>query len=224
MIDRWDQIRLSIAVQHTHKRDSDPVYLRLVDALKPHTVDVVTSPMEGSTWPTYALCLRRTPHTATHRLVLQDDVEVCPGFVDGVREAVKHRPDTLLSFFISTRPEGSWVGHMDACADGVAWSVLDERRWVPSQALVWPVFLIGPMLRFAGYDHGNDDELIARFLNYRGLYALQSMPSLVEHMHHSSTTLPAINMPGPHRAAACWMGRSGEYLPARDVRWDTGAR
>jgi hypothetical protein len=219
---RWDQVRLSVAVQHTPKRDGDPVYQRLLADLEPYPVDVVTSPQTGSTWPTYRLCLSRMPTTATHRLVLQDDVEAGRNLIAGVKKAIEERPDNLLSFFISRRPQQGAIAHLQACDRGEAWSRLDPREWIPAQALAWPAFMVGPMLRYGGEGPGADDELIGRFLRDRGLYALQSMPSLVEHVHHSTTTLPAINMPGPHRAAACWIGHAHD--PAVDVDWRTGMR
>lgn len=225
MIQRWDQVRLSIAIQHTPKRDADNVYRRLLAALEPDGGRPVIAPNadDTATWPTYAECLATTPHTATHRLVIQDDCEVCPGFIDGVKAAIAARPDQMLSLFISYRPTRGSILQMEACERGYAWAALDNREWLPTQALVWPAFLIGPMLRYPS-GRTADDERIAEFLRDRGLYALQTVPSLVEHVHHSTTTLPSVNMPGPHRRARCWMGDSGEYLPARDVDWRRGPR
>jgi hypothetical protein len=224
-MDRWNQVRLSIAIQHTPKRDGDPVYQRLREALEPAGAKVVVDPTGANTetWPTYAECLRSTPQTATHRLIVQDDCEVCPNFVAGVRKAVEARPDNLLSLFLSFRPQASTIASIEACERGYAWSILDNREWCPTQALVWPAFLIGPMLRLDVRTTA-DDERVGVFLNQRGIYALSSVPSLVEHVHHSTTTLPSINMPGPHRRARCWMGSEGKYDPAVDVDWARGPR
>lgn len=220
-LDRWEQIRLSAAIQHTPARDEDAVYRRLTADLP--DAKTIAVPDADASWPTYAECLRATPFSATHRLIVQDDVEVCPGFVDGVRAAIAARPDHLLSFFISHKPDGGVRAQMDACERGYAWAILDNREWCPTQALVWPAFLIGPMLRFS-HRATADDERVGAFLNQHGLYALQSVPSLVEHVHHSDTTLTAHNTPGPHRRAWCWMGPDGRYLPARDVDWRRGPR
>jgi hypothetical protein len=225
MIERWDQVRLAIAIQHTPKRDGDNVYRRLLAELEPHGARPIIDPTgaDTATWPTYEECLRSTPQTATHRLVIQDDCEVCPGFIDGIKAAIASRPDQLLSFFISYRPQRGSMIQMEACERGYAWAALDNREWLPTQALVWPMMMIGPMLRYPSRATA-DDERTAGFLRDRGLYCLQSVPSLVEHVHHSNTTLPSINMPGPHRRARCWMGSTGEYLPARDIDWRRGPR
>lgn len=226
----WDEVRLSVAIQHTPSRDDDPVYQCLREALP--DAEVITDPGGPdsgypSTWRTYAECLRQTPRPATHRLVLQDDVCLCTSFLYGIKTAIKARPDKLLSFFISLRPDTSSIPHLQAMDRGETWSRLDTNAFIPTQALAWPTYLIGPALRYAeahpiaavGYEA--DDQMVARFCRERGIDPIQSCPSLVEHVHHSGTSLTSgENQPGDHRAAAAYIG---DYHPVDDVNWTTGA-
>lgn len=232
-LDRWNHVRLSIAIQHTPRRDTDPVFLELRDALPDAQVIVDPEPTGdySATWRTYSECLRRTPHPATHRLVLQDDVQLCRNFLAGVEAAIRSRPDSLLSLFISMRPQQSAMAHLHALERCDAWSYLDSREWVPTQALVWPAFLIGPMLRHAqafpvAGPHNADDQVVGKFIRERRLMALQSCPSLVQHVHAEETTLdPGVNRVGNHRYAACWFGAEGEteHDPATAINWASGA-
>lgn len=226
----WDRVELSVSIQHTPARDGDAVYECLREALP--DADVVVDPdtqnPTASTWRTYEECLRTTPRSATHRLVLQDDVCLCTSFIYGVREAIKQRPDSLLSFFISTRPQASATAVLQANDRGETWTQLDARDWVPLQAVVWPVFLIGPMLRFmetkphAGLSYVADDEMVASFVRARGVSILQSSPCLVEHVHANATSLPIGNQwVNDERKALLFIG---DYHPVTDVDWSTGAR
>lgn len=234
--DRWSAVRLSISIQHTPKRDDDPVYQRLVADLP--DASVITDPDPGndydSTWRTYRECLYRTPHSATHRLVLQDDVQVCRNFRKGVEAAIRAYPDVLLSFFISYAPQHSAIENAQAWDRGDAWSSIDTREWTPTQALCWPVYLIGPMLRYSDAHpvmgaYTADDQVVAQFLRGRSLPALASVPSLVQHVHAESTSLDGmsqvVNRVGDHRYALhCWFGAEGEteYDPAVDIDWTRG--
>lgn len=231
---RWDMVRLSIAIQHTPTRDDDPVFKQLVSDLPDATVITDPDPQAdyASTWRTYRECLRSTPFPATHRLILQDDVRVCRNFRAGVEAAIHARPDTLLSLFISHAPQISAIAHLQALDRCEHWSILDTREWTPTQALVWPAFLIGPMLRHADASpllgtYVADDQVVGGFLRGRGLYGLQTVPSLVEHVHAEQTSLDGqVNNVGAHRYAACWFGAEGDtpYDPATDIDWTRGPR
>jgi hypothetical protein len=234
--DRWNAVRLSISIQHTPKRDDDPVYQRLVSDVPEAKVVTDPDPQSdyASTWRTYRECLRSTPAPATHRLVLQDDVQVCRNFVRGVEAAVKAYPDDLLSFFISHAPPYSAVANSHAWEAGDAWSVLDTREWTPTQALCWPVWMIAPLLRYTDRNPLNgtyvaDDQVVSGFMRAKSLIGLASVPSLVEHVHAETTTLndmdQVVNRVGRHRYALnCWFGAEGqtEYDPAIDIDWTRG--
>lgn len=230
---RWDRVRLSIAVQHTPARDDDPVFHELVRDVP--QAQVVTDPDPqsdyASTWRTYRQCLYTTPHHATHRLVLQDDVRVCRNFTAGVEAAIRAYPDVPLCFFISYAPHYSAIAHAQAWDRCDAWSVLDTREWTPTQALCWPSYLIGPLIRHADRHpimgtYAADDQVVAQFLRARQLPVLASVPSLVEHVHAESTSLDGtVNNVGEHRYAMhCWFGAEGDtpYDPAVDIDWTRG--
>lgn len=225
------RIRVAVAVQHVITRDQDSVYLTLKQRLKRERVHpiVITDHLEhghhGDTWKTYARCLEAIPRAASHLLVLQDDVELCPGFMPAVRQAVAARPTRLLSFFLSHLPQSSHRRQQLAHEAGHAWSTLDREEWTPAQALSWPRRMIPDVLAYhaerppRGPWRG-DDEAIGRFLRDTRQDALQSCPSLVEHAHHSTTSLVMINTnTGIQRSAWQWIGDTGD---ATTINWTKG--
>lgn len=220
MTEWWDEVKLDLAIQHHPCRDADPVYQALRGALPAARVVVDPDPDsdEQSPWRTYEACLKSARPWATHLLVLQDDVAPCPDFLAGVETAIHARPDRVLSFFISEKPQTGHSKHVAAGRRCESWSELHAWEWVPAQALCWPRWVIPPVLR-QSYTVRADDEVLARRFREVGVTPLQSMPSLVEHVHHSSTTL-ARHGSGAHRAAACLLAAPWSAL---DVDWTLGA-
>lgn len=144
----------------------------------------------ASPWRTYRQALETAPRDVAHRLVLQDDTIVCDYFLDGIEAACAAQPGRVLVFFVAGHP----LQHVRAFdwshAHGAPWAELENTTWLPVVATAWPVDLIDPLLAYADgqFERGlwtvqftADDEICGRFLREKGLNALASVPSLVEH-------------------------------------------
>lgn len=144
-------------------------------------------------WRTYRLALERglaAPAGTTHRLIVQDDVYVCDGFVEAAEAACASQPDRVLAFFVAGHPLQHVTRVRRAEALGASWAELENTTWLPVVAAAWPVGLIEEMLgwverRFADRRFPPaftaDDEIAGRWLRDAGRNALASVPSLVEH-------------------------------------------
>lgn len=137
-------------------------------------------------WRTYRHALEGTPADATHRVIVQDDIVPCDGFLDVLPAAVASRPDRLLSFFVGGHPVEHARRVYAACDGGRPWAELDNLRWCPVLALAWPIEMIAPFL--AWVDERNfpaafraDDEIVGRWLRATKQIPLASVPSLVDH-------------------------------------------
>jgi hypothetical protein len=181
-----------------------------------------------SPWRTYREALERTPADATHRLVVQDDVVVCEGFVAAVEAAVASQPDRPLVFFVAGNPVIHRRAVLEACWNDLAWAQLALSTWIPAVATLWPVRLLEPFYEFVDRQRWPpsftaDDEIIGRFLRHAGEPPLASVPSLVQH----PDTVPSIagRRPAdgrdPGRQAACWIGDCGDCHASR-IDWTAG--
>lgn len=137
-------------------------------------------------WRTYHACLSVSLPGATWRVVLQDDVELCPSFGEVVERALQHADRPVSLFVPNTLREGS-INLLRACARDEAWCDLRPRDWVPAVAVAWPEALVPDFLAWAELRkfHPNvnraDDAIIGKYARERNLAFLATVPSLVEH-------------------------------------------
>jgi len=215
--------RLSFAVQaHPSRREAAEA---LASGLPGGSVVYDPDP-DGprSAWRTYRLVLETTPPDASHRLIAQDDVEVCPHFAAAAAAAIAARPDRVIAFFVAGRPPEHAAAIFAACRAGSHWADLRNDRWCPAIALAWPTDLIGPFLEFVDAQNWPpsfraDDEIIGRFLRHAGIRAAATVPSLVEHWDVE----PSVFRHGRARAgadlgrvAACYIHSEDD---AREIDW-----
>lgn len=164
-----------------------------------------------SPWRAYRNALELTPAGATHRLVIQDDAIVCRDFRETVTRAVAARPDRLITLFVGGLPREHRNRVLTACSRDEPWAELDNLRWCPAIALVWPVAMIGPLLDF--YDKlpsarwTADDEIIGRYCKTTLRLPLATVPSLVEHPDDVPSLVGRRNAAGLDKArvAACFI-------------------
>ncbi|MET9802586.1 hypothetical protein [Streptomyces sp. NPDC006368] len=142
--------------------------------------------------------------TATHRLVLQDDVLPSAGFLGRVGAALAARPDDPIAFYANWN---HWNGAAVrlAALSGAAWAEAIPDEYAPSLALALPLALAADFAAYArsALARGGvpDDEALAAFLRERGRRLYISVPNLVEHLGGDS--LVGNQNQGP-RLSACF--------------------
>lgn len=217
-------VRLSAAIQAHPRRAAMAQALALeIEA------EVVLDPdPDGypSPWRTYRACLESTPAWATHRLVVQDDAQACPGFREAATRALEARPDRLVSFFVAGSPWDHRDAVYESCARGWSWAELANDRWCPAIALAWPARMIPAVLAYADRKRfperfRADDAIIGLYLREEALErALATVPSLIEHPDMVKSLVGKRDRQGlaPERVAALYIERHCDH-DARDISW-----
>ncbi|HEY3001773.1 MAG TPA: hypothetical protein VGJ44_05440, partial [Kribbellaceae bacterium] len=140
------------------------------------------------------------PSTATHHLVLQDDVVLCRDFFHHARTAIAAAPDAAIAFYAHWNSRNAAAVRLGALT-GARW-VRATGEYTPTIALALPVEIASG---FAGYArrHGDtwpDDVVMSRYLGFLGVPTYLSVPNLVDHAN-----LPSVMRNDYHgpRQAAC---------------------
>lgn len=205
-------ISLSVAIQH------HPIRSELVQELLGDIpgAELATDPEPNAMrnpWRSYRHALQTTPPGATHRMIVQDDVRVCDGFLPAVLAAVAAKPDRILSFFVAGNPYEHSQAVYAACDRGSSWAELDNQRWCPAVCLVWPAYHVPAVLAWVVAQNWPDafradDEIVGRYCRYADVLPLASVPSLVDHPDDVPSLLGQKAQYGqdPGRTTACWIG------------------
>ncbi|MFF2039484.1 NAD-dependent epimerase/dehydratase family protein [Kitasatospora sp. NPDC058170] len=195
-------VRVSGAVM-THPRRAE-LARELIERCRPEELDLVLDP-EPDGPPTGLRTAVRAwssvPAGATHRLVLQDDAVLTPGFFDHVRAAARAVPDAALAFYTHWQSRN---------AAAVRLAVLSGHRWAPATAEYTPtVVLLLPAPVAAGFaryarEHGAtwaDDVVMSRYLRAAGVPTYLAAPNLADH-----ADVPSMHANGGHgpRRSACF--------------------
>lgn len=180
-----------------------------------------------SPWRTYRAALESTPHFATHRLILQDDVTLCRDFLEVATRAITAQPERLISFFVGGLPREHARMVLRGCERDLSWAELDCKRWTPALALAWPVEMIRPFLDFVDRKEWPeaalraDDEIIGKFMRHENLLPLATVPSLVEHEDVVPSLIGRRHRAGrdSSRVAACFIHPDCDPL---SIDWTLG--
>ncbi len=163
-----------------------------------------------SAWRTYRHALETTPAGVSHRLVVQEDATVCPGFLRVVTAAINARPDSMVCLCVCGDPWTSAQAVIDAGWKGLCWAKIDPTLWVPAIALSWPVRLIQPALEWVDEQgwpsqFSADDEIIGRVMRQLSEPVWATVPSLVNHLDLVNSVGARHTRRGqdPGRVAAC---------------------
>ncbi len=218
---------LSLAIQHHPSRAA--LLPRLQEGLCGLDVEIVGDPdpeAQPSAWRTYRAALELTPPDVTHRLILQDDALVCQQFGPTLLAAIEAQPDAMLVLCVCGQPKLAAKRVLSSCWDGLSWAILDIHLWVPAIAVVWPVRMIEPALRYVDaqrFPHGMtaDDEIIGHIARALGETVLATVPSLVEHDDDVVSLTGRWKHGNPDRRAACFM--DAECDPST-IDWSLGPR
>jgi hypothetical protein len=113
----------------------------------------------------------------THRLVLQDDIEVCNGFLEIVERAAATFPAAVYSFY------NSRIELQDRIASSPY--VLVRGGRCQGQAILMPVSCIEPCFRWIaqalGADYRHDDAGVGEYCWRHGIPMMTTIPSTVQH-------------------------------------------
>ena len=193
---------ISCAIMTHPKRLEDAEELREQLATDSLSVEVVTDPRpagsEPATLPTSLSAWSAMPESATHHLVLQDDVELCDGFNDRLADAVEaiDEPIRLFSEWGSTT------------ATAVRWAALSGRAaaqcvdtYTPTQGVLLSRDDVNGLVEFAESRSWNepDDIVLREYLKQSGRSAFALSPNLLEHDGGSNSLMHNEQM-GPRRA------------------------
>jgi hypothetical protein len=135
-----------------------------------------------ATLRTARLAWQSVSDEATHHLVFQDDVIMCPGFVERLVAAILGRPSDALSLFCEWAGRSANVVRL-AALTGHCYAEAVEP-YVPSPALVLPADVARG---FVGWVDDNatatdpDDVVMLRYLTAIGVRNLVTAPNLVDH-------------------------------------------
>nr|DAE15397.1 MAG TPA: hypothetical protein [Siphoviridae sp. ctdcr45] len=148
------------------------------------------------------------PKGATHRLVLQDDVEISNNFLDIVRKAAKLHPWAVHTFITFERLDGY------ANPTGTPYYAVDS---VPGPAIMMPIRLVPRMISYcdAMKDAAigkHNDLLISEWCRRNRIKMIATSPCIVQHIGDVSL-LPA---------SYDWVRRSQNYDANGAGDWDNG--
>lgn len=180
-------------------------------------------------WRTYRHLLETADPEATHISVIQDDAIVCGRYAEAVELAVAARPDRILVFFVGGNPRPHALAVLNACRADRPWAELGLGPWLPVVANVWPREIAQELLDWDASHTWppkfiSDDERCGRFVQWRKINALASVPSLVEHPDVAVSLLGKKARGGadPGRIAACWIGSCDECTDPTTIDWTRG--
>lgn len=121
------------------------------------------------------------PHGCTHRLVLQDDGEICEGFLEIAEQAAKSHPNSIVSFFHQGERQTDERYMEEVFSVGVALMIpvkyLDDLWWYVDKRIP-EVALPDVALR--------DTSCIRRWRRYRDIPCYTTVPTLVQHIGDES--------------------------------------
>jgi hypothetical protein len=180
---------VNVAIQH-HPRRAERIPW-LVEQLAAECV-VCTDPEPNkpttNSWATYRLCLDQAPDDG-HLLVVQDDIEPCPGMVAACEPIIEQHPDSVICLWHGSQPTRSAIILRAARHAGYRYARIKPQPWTPLVAAIWPT----PLARRLGawYDQQAatplmrklraDDAVVARFLHQERAQIFATIPSTCEH-------------------------------------------
>lgn len=125
---------------------------------------------------------------ATHHLVLEEDVGVCPDFEKNLYESVGHVPDKLITYYTGSygMPMYKW-----AKKNGYSWFV--EKSSPSGQAHLFPIAMLKDYISFVeSYSHCGfkyEEQYLLLYMLKNDLECWNTVPSLVEHLEPMNSVL-----------------------------------
>ncbi|GIG66703.1 hypothetical protein [Phytomonospora endophytica] len=209
---------ISVAVMaHPSRKDAAE---RVAERLACFDARVVFDPEPDappSAMRTARLAWRAHDPSATHHLVVQDDITVPDGFEEALTAAVRLQPERVFNVW------NEWTNRSGAAIRLAAYSEADwapvSDRSVVAVAVVMPTAMIADFLDYLPrHPDDRDSGALFEFLRMRGEVALTTVPCLVQHDEPMVDSLWRRNLDQGPRRAAVYPGKvSAESLTNVDV-------
>jgi hypothetical protein len=122
----------------------------------------------------------------THRVLLQDDVELCNNFTDIVRQIIETHPDKIVALFTTD----SYVKPLIHKLQGTPY--IQNNSAVSGAGFIFPVKYTESYLFWCqGYNNENIAEDVAMFswAGVKKIPILNTVPSLIQHIGDESVLL-----------------------------------
>lgn len=137
---------------------------------------------------------------ASHALIVQDDAVPVPDFRDHAAQAIAHRPEGLIGFYVGrTRPRAEQVARAVHAAEQV------HASWLSADTLLWGVATAVPtadiprLLAYVRHARYPYDLRLGLWYRDHGIPVHYTWPSLVEHADGPSV-IPRRPRPLPRTA------------------------
>lgn len=197
-------VALHYRVQHLAGRD-EPL-ARLLAKLPP-AVEVITDEERetrgANPLRNYLRCLADPPKSATHLVILQDDVLPCRNVDRRITEAVGERPDGVISLFVGGLSNRTRRDFYEALKAGKHWVPIYFRDIHHVVALVWPVKLATEFLFWFANTKipgpvipRSDDAAVGYWARKTKHQFWATIPCLVEHPDDVPSTVHSIGRQG----------------------------
>ena len=139
------------------------------------------------------------PDGVTHRLVLQDDVLLCDGFVDIMNRIINTHPELIFTLFCPRV-------RMEDVATGSPYIIIKGcNTWGPGNMM--PVEYIKPLFEFVddelGKDFPFDDGIYSWWAKKEMINIATTIPSTVQHLCPTESTLGYNNK---NKISKVWVG------------------
>ncbi|MDW4901628.1 hypothetical protein RB625_24745 [Streptomyces californicus] len=151
--------------------------------------------------------------SASHHLLLQDDIALAPDLIARMEAACAAHPDAILSGYASWHTSSGAAMRL-AAVSGASWVETVGDGYFPTLAMVMPTAYIGEYVEFAERYRDvikHDDHVVFWFLRQHGIRALISAPAMVE---HRGIATAAGNHPDFPQHAACFVPESVQAATA----------
>ena len=166
-------------------------------------------PQGGGTLYTCRKCWEApVPDGVTHRVVLQDDLELCDDFMNIINKIVNKNPEFIFSLFCSR------MRYEYALPDSPYIIIKGRNSW--GQGMLMPISYVKPMFDFAdrelGADFPFDDGIYSWWAIDTDKQIMTTIPSTIQHLCPVKSTLGYNNK---NKVSKVWRGRD-----LSDVNWD----
>lgn len=178
---------LSVAIMHAPWAQERASWVRaLVSECSPRArrLQVVEDHTRAGCWPTAKRAWRAA--SGTHHLVVQDDVELCRGFMSHALAAIEANPSAPIGFFMCAKK-----GATLARDRGLSW--VQVRGHITAQALCLPSTMVDDWLRWdranVNDDFKHDDWRMNWWLAATETPMWFTVPCLAEHVGDKTSLL-----------------------------------